>query len=117
MQYVDENGSPIESPDLTLGYLEDYEWIDHEEIPEQSHFEYELIGDPPEDPEEQDMRGKVQIYIVDSPYVPTWREVTVQKYIKYTEEELEAIQKNNYSYRCDLLESRCTALEQNALNF
>ena len=122
MEYIDESGQPIESPDLTLGYLEDAEWIDHEAIPEKYHFEYELIGDPPETPEDpeepapQDTRGQLQKYIVDSPYVPAWREVTVQRYIRYTQEEMEALQKLNYGARCDALEARCGALETYALN-
>lgn len=106
MEYIDESGQPIESLDLTLGYLEDAEWIDHEAIPETFHFEYtQLEGG-----------GEEQVYVLDTPYVPAWREVTVQRYIRYTQEELEALQKLNYGARCDALEARCGALETYALN-
>lgn len=121
MVYINEAGETIDSPDLTLGYLVNAEWIDHEAILEKFHYEYELIGDPPEESEDpdqpapQDTRGRVQKYIVDSPYVPAWREVTVQKYILYTNEELEQIRLADYGSRCDVLESRCQALENHAL--
>lgn len=106
MKYIDEGGQPIESPDMSLGYLEDAEWIDHEEVPEKYHIEYNPL----------DGGGREQVYVIESPYVPAWREVTVQRYIRYTADELEAIREGNYGARCDALELRCDALESHALD-
>ena len=66
MKIIDENGAAIENPDLTLGYLvDDTEPVEHP--------------------------------VIDVPGVPAqaaWTEqVPVQRYIRYTEEELAAREK------------------------
>ena len=105
MVYVDESGAILESVDLSLGYLEDAEWVDHPEVEEVGHYEYEDL----------EGGGQLQKYIVDTPYQAAWREVTKQRYIPYTEEELEAMKGIDYgaqieSLRVEVLENRA-ALE------
>jgi hypothetical protein len=90
MIYIDENGNQIESYDLTLGYLVDHEWIDHPAVAQSGHYEY---GDG------------VQAFVVDVPAESSWREVTIQKYILYTESELEYIAQHNYVARLGALEA------------
>lgn len=94
MVYVDEGGNLLESVDLSLGRLEDHEWIDHPEISEEGHYEYADFEDG----------GQLQKYVIDIPYQAPYREVIVQKYILFTEEELEAIARGDYSARLDKLE-------------
>lgn len=104
MVYIDENGAVLESVDLSKGYLEDAEWVDHAEVPQQGHFEYEDLNGG----------GKLQKYIVDVEYKAAWREVTAQRYILYTEADLEAIAKSDYAARLEALEA--AGLIQNGIN-
>ena len=89
MKIIDENGAAIENPDLTLGYLvDDTEPVEHpavEGVEEVSH--YETVAEYPNG-------GKDVQRVVDVPGVPAqaaWTEqVPVQRYIRYTDEELAA---------------------------
>ena len=89
MKIIDENGATIENPDLTLGYLvDDTEPVEHpavEGVEEVSH--YETVAEYPNG-------GKDVQRVVDVPGVPAqaaWTEqVPVQRYIRYTDEELAA---------------------------
>ena len=88
MKIIDENGAAIESPDLTLGYLvDDTEPVEHpavEGVEEVSH--YETVTEYP--------GGRDVRTVIDVPGVPAqaaWTEqVPIQKYIRYTAEELAA---------------------------
>lgn len=87
MKIIDETGSVIESPDLTLGYLVDAtEEVEHpavEGVEEVSH--YETVAEYPNG-------GKDVRKVIDVPGVAAkaaWTEqVPIQKYIRYTDEEL-----------------------------
>ena len=89
MKIIDENGAVVESPDLTLGYLvDDTEPVEHpavEGVEEVSH--YETVA-------EYSNGGRDVQKVIDVPGVPAqaaWTEqVPVQRYIRYTEEELAA---------------------------
>ena len=89
MNIIDETGTVIETPDLTLGYLVgDTEPLEHpavEGIEEVSH--YETVAEYPNG-------GKDVRKVIDVPGVPAkaaWTEqVPIQRYIRYTEEELAA---------------------------
>ena len=89
MKIIDENGAAIETPDLTLGYLTDStEEIIHpavEGVEEQWHWE--TVTEYPNG-------GKDVQKIIDRPGVlarEEWVEqVPVQRYIRYTAEELVA---------------------------
>ena len=89
MKIIDENGAAIENPDLTLGYLTgSTEEITHpavEGVEEQWHWE--TVTEYPNG-------GKDVQKIVDRPGVEAqaaWTEqVPIQKYIRYTAEELAA---------------------------
>ena len=89
MKIIDENGAAIENPDLTLGYLvDDTEPVEHpavEGVEEQWHWE--TVTEYPNG-------GKDVQKIVDRPGVQAqeeWAEqVPIQKYIRYTAEELAA---------------------------
>lgn len=89
MKIIDENGAAIETPDLMLGYLvDDTEPVEHpavEGVEEVSH--YETVTEYPNG-------GKDVQKIVDRPGVPAQEEwveqVPIQKYIRYTAEELAA---------------------------
>lgn len=96
MIYIDENGAVIENVELSKGYLEDAEWIDHPATEQQGHFEYDALPGG----------GRLQRYIVDVPYAPAYREVTVQRFIPYSEAELEAMAKNDYGARIAALEAQ-----------
>lgn len=104
MVYIDENGNVLESVDLNLGHLEDAEWIDHPEIEQTGHYEYEKLNEN---------GGQIQKYIIDTPWQPAYREVTKQRYILYTEEELASMAKANYAQRLEDLESGLKAQEEN----
>lgn len=88
MKIIDENGAAIENPDLTLGYLvDDTEPVEHpavEGVEEVSH--YETVTEYP--------GGKDVQRVVDVPGVQAQEEwveqVPIQKYIRYTAEELAA---------------------------
>ena len=89
MKIIDENGAALENPDLTLGWLRDEtEAVEHpaqEGVPELSH--YETVAEYPNG-------GKDVRKVVDRPGVPAQEEwvekVPIQKYIRYTAEELAA---------------------------
>ena len=89
MKILDETGAVIESPDLTLGYLiSSTEPAEHPAVaavPETSH--YETVAEYPGG-------GRDVRRVIDVPGVPgreAWTEqVPVQKYIRYTAEELAA---------------------------
>ena len=73
MKIIDENGAAIENPDLTLGYLVD-----------DTVTEYPGGG--------RDVRKVIDVLGV--PAQAAWTEqVPVQRYIRYTEEELAAREK------------------------
>ena len=92
MKIIDENGAAIENPDLTLGYLvDDTEPVEHpavEGVEEVSH--YETVTEYPGG-------GRDVRKVIDVPGMPAqaaWTEqVPVQRYIRYTEEELAAREK------------------------
>ena len=92
MKIIDENGAAIENPDLTLGYLTgSTEEITHpavEGVEEQWHWE--TVTEYPNG-------GKDVRKVVDRPGVKAQEEwveqVPVQRYIRYTEEELAAREK------------------------
>ena len=89
MKIIDENGAALENPDLTLGWLRDEtEAVEHpaqEGVPELSH--YETVAEYPNG-------GKDVRKIIDREGIPArdaWTEqVPIQKYIRYTAEELAA---------------------------
>ena len=89
MKIIDETGSAIETPDLTLGYLvDDTEPVEHpavEGVEEVSH--YETVTEYPGG-------GRDVRKVIDVPGVPAqaaWTEqVLIQKYVRYTAEELAA---------------------------
>jgi hypothetical protein len=88
MKIIDSNGNPIETPDLTRGYLKpETQTIHHDAVAgvkEVSHYEYKTYPNG----------GKDRWKVVDVPGVdpqPAWdEEVPVQRYIRYTAEELAA---------------------------
>lgn len=92
MKILDETGAIMENPDLTLGYLtDDTQPLEHpaqEAVAEVAH--YETVAEYPGG-------GKDVQRVVDVPGVPAqaaWTEqVPVQRYIRYTEEELAAREK------------------------
>ena len=89
MKILDETGAVVENPDLTLGYLvDDTEPVEHpavEGVEEVSH--YETVA-------EYSNGGRDVRKAIDVPGVPAqaaWTEqVPVQRYIRYTAEELAA---------------------------
>ena len=91
MKILDETGAVVENPDLTLGYLvDDTEPVEHpavEGVEEVSH--YETVA-------EYSNGGRDVRKVIDVPGVPAqaaWTEqVPVQRYIRYTAEELTAQQ-------------------------
>ena len=92
MKIINENGAVVENPDLTLGYLVGgTEPVEHpavEGVDEVSH--YETVAEYPNG-------GRDVRKVIDVPGVPAqaaWTEqVPVQRYIRYTEEELSAREK------------------------
>lgn len=92
MRTIDEHGNPIENPDLTKGYLkQETQTVHHdavEAVEEVSH--YETIAEYPNG-------GKDVRKVVDVPGVAAKdaydEEVEVQRYIRYTAEELAAQEK------------------------
>ena len=89
MKIIDETGAVVENPDLTLGYLtDDTEEVTHpavEGVEEQWHWE--TVTEYPNG-------GKDVQRVMDVPGVPAQEEwvekVPIQKYIRYTAEELAA---------------------------
>ena len=102
MVYVDENGAVLEDVDLTKGYLVDEEWVDHPAVKQKGHYEYA----------ETETGGRVQTFVVDTPASSAWREVTKRRYIPYTEEELETIERGKYGVRLDALEAQAKAHDE-----
>lgn len=101
MVYVDQDGNRIENPDLSKGFLVDREWIDHPGKQQQGHFEYERLP----------QGGIVQVYVVDEAAQGGWREVTVQTYIPYPEED------ENAGADTQALEERIGALEETVAGY
>lgn len=89
MKIIDETGAVIENPDLTLGYLtNDTEEITHPAVEGvEELFHYETVAEYPSG-------GKDVQKIIDRPGVQAQEEwieqVPIQKYIRYTSEELAA---------------------------
>ena len=89
MKILDETGAVIENPDLTLGYLTDStEELTHPAVEGvEELFHYETVAEYPNG-------GKDVQKIVDRPGVQAQEEwveqVPIQKYIRYTAEELAA---------------------------
>lgn len=89
MKIIDETGTVVENPDLTLGHLvDDAEEIIHpaqEAVEELSH--YETVAEYPNG-------GKDVRKVIDRPGQPAkdaWTEqVPIQRYIRYTADELAA---------------------------
>ena len=89
MKILDETGAVVENPDLTLGYLtDDTQPLEHpaqEAVAEVAH--YETVAEYPGG-------GRDVRKVIDVPGVPAqaaWTEqVPVQKYVRYTAEELAA---------------------------
>ena len=111
MKIIDENGAAVENPDLTLGYLTtSTEEITHpavEGVEEQWHWE--TVTEYPNG-------GKDVQKIIDVPGVPAqaaWTEqVPVQRYIRYTAEELAAQEEARKKQEAkDKLPERVDALE------
>jgi len=111
MKIIDETGAVIENPDLTLGHLvSDTEPVEHpavEGVEEVSH--YETVAEYPNG-------GKDVRKIIDTPGVAAkaaWTEqVPIQKYIRYTAEELTAQEEERKKQEAkDKLPERVDALE------
>lgn len=101
MKVIDSNGNPIETPDLTKGYLKpETQTVHHDSVAgveEVSHYETETLPDgTPAIYYDADGRekGRDVRKVVDVPGVdpqPAWDEkVPVMRYILYTAEELAA---------------------------
>ena len=110
MKIIDENGAALETPDLTLGWLQDEtEAVEHpaqEGVPELSH--YETVAEYPSG-------GKDVRKVIDREGVPAqdaWTEqVPIQRYIRYTAEELAARKKAEQAAQLPTTEERLAALE------
>ena len=110
MKIIDENGAALENPDLTLGWLRDEtEAVEHpaqEGVPELSH--YETVAKYPNG-------GKDVRKIIDREGIPArdaWTEqVPIQRYIRYTAEELAARKKAEQAAQLPTTEERLAALE------
>ncbi len=111
MKIIDETGAVVENPDLTLGYLTaDAEEVIHpavEGVEEQWHWE--TVTEYPNG-------GKDVQKVIDVPGVPAqaaWTEqVPVQRYIRYTAEELAAQEEARKKQEAkDKLPERVDALE------
>ena len=110
MKIIDENGAALENPDLTLGWLRDEtEAVEHPAqagVPELSH--YETVAEYPNG-------GKDVRKIIDREGVPArdaWTEqVPIQRYIRYTAEELAAHKKAEQAAQLPTTEERLAALE------
>lgn len=101
MKIIDTHGNPIETPDLTKGYLkQETQTIHHDAVPgveEVSHYETETLPDgTPAIYYDADGRekGRDVRKVVDVPGVAAKEaydeEVEVQRYVLYTAEELAA---------------------------
>lgn len=98
MKIIDENGSVVENPDLTAGYLAaDTEAVEHpaqDAVEELSH--YETVAEYPNG-------GKDVRKVIDRAAVtaaPAWTEqLPIQRYIRYTAEELARREKEQQEAR------------------
>lgn len=126
MQIIDINGSPIATPDLTLGYLKtETQTIHHDAVAgveEISHYETETLPDgTPAIYYDADGRekGRDVRKVVDVPGVAAQEaydeEVEVQRYILYTADELAeqaaAREKAEQQAKLPNTETRLAALE------
>ena len=111
MKILDETGAVVEKPDLTLGYLTtSTEEVTHpavEGVEEVNH--YETVAEYPNG-------GRDVRKVIDVPGVPAqaaWTEqVPVQRYIRYTAEELAAQEEARKKQEAkDKLPERVDALE------
>lgn len=110
MKIIDENGAALETPDLTLGWLRDEtEAMEHPAqagVPELSH--YETVAEYPNG-------GKDVRKVIDREGIPArdaWTEqVPIQRYIRYTAEELAARKKAEQAAQLPTTEERLAALE------
>lgn len=110
MKIIDENGAALETPDLTLGWLRDEtEAMKHSAqagVPELSH--YETVAEYPNG-------GKDVRKVIDREGIPArdaWTEqVPIQRYIRYTAEELAARKKAEQAAQLPTTEERLAALE------
>ena len=111
MKILDETGAVVENPDLTLGYLTtSTEEVTHpavEGVEEVNH--YETVAEYPNG-------GRDVRKVIDVPGVPAqaaWTEqVPIQKYVRYTAEELAAQEKERQKQEAkDKLPERVDALE------
>lgn len=111
MKILDETGAVVENPDLTLGYLTgSTEEITHpavEGVDEQWHWE--TVTEYPNG-------GRDVQKIVDRPGIQAQEEwveqVPIQKYVRYTAEELAAQEKERQKQEAkDKLPERVDALE------
>ena len=111
MKILDETGAVVENPDLTLGYLTtSTEEVTHpavEGVEEVNH--YETVAEYPNG-------GRDVRKVIDVPGVPAqaaWTEqVPVQRYIRYTAEELAAQEEARKKQEAkDKLPERVDALE------
>ena len=106
----DKTGLEIQNPDLTQGWLHDEtEAVEHpaqEGVPELSH--YETVAEYPNG-------GKDVRKIIDREGIPArdaWTEqVPIQRYIRYTAEELAARKKAEQAAQLPTTEERLAALE------
>lgn len=98
MKIIDENGSVVENPDLTTGYLAaDTEAVEHpaqDAVEELSH--YETVAEYPNGG--KDVRKVIDRAAV--PAAPAWTEqLPIQRYIRYTAEELARREKEQQEAR------------------
>ena len=98
MKIIDENGSVVENPDLTAGYLAaDTEAVEHpaqDAVEELSH--YETVAEYPNGG--KDVRKVIDRAAV--PAAPAWIEqLPIQRYICYTAEELARREKEQQEAR------------------
>ena len=106
----DKTGLEIQNPDLTQGWLHDEtEAVEHpaqEGVPELSH--YETVAEYPSG-------GKDVQKVIDREGVPAqdaWTEqVPIQRYIRYTAEELAARKEAEQAAQLPTTEERLAALE------
>ena len=112
MRIFDENDVEITSPDLSLGHLvEEQRFVAHhpgvEAVAEQWH--YETTATYPNG-------GKDVQKVVDVPGVeakPAWDEYeTIQRYIPFTQEQLEAIRRPPLETRVETLEFNSEEIQE-----